>query len=168
MKKAFTLIELLVVIAIIALLTSIVLAATTAARLKARDATRMDDLHQLSVSLESYFNENGGTYPSTSGQWQGICPDYNPGGALGRSGPNGWIPNLAPANIPILPIELHPVGTYGCYLYRSDGHDYKLLAHQTVEYCSSPTFIPSTSGLYDPQRSNQCTFQVSTPGAANW
>ena len=164
MKKhssGFTLIELLVVIAIIAFLTTVVLGATMTARIKARDATRMDDLHQVAVSLESYYNEHGNSYPSTGGSanYQGTCSGY------ARTGANGWVPNLAPKYIPILPQDPIQNGPTGCYLYTSDGTDYKLLAHQTVEY-GCP--VPSSSAYYDPKRPTECTFQVSTSGAANW
>lgn len=61
-KKAFTLIELLVVVAIISLLSSIVMASLNSARVKARDAKRKADLHQLRSALELSFN-NRGYYP---------------------------------------------------------------------------------------------------------
>lgn len=65
-NKGFTLIELLVVIAIIGLLSSIVLASLNSARVKARDARRMSDLHQIRLALEFYYNDNG-KYPTVSG-----------------------------------------------------------------------------------------------------
>lgn len=160
--RGFTLLELLIVIAIIGLLTSITLGAVTVARQKARDAKRMDDLHQVAVSLESYFNEHNNTYPSTNGAWWGTCSDY---GLHDVTGSNGWVPNLAPTDMPVLPKEPLQTATFACYLYRSDGHDYKLLAHQTVEY-GCP--LQQTSAFYDPIRPGQCTYQISTPGGAGW
>ena len=165
-NSGFTLIELLAVIAIIALLTTIVLGAVTSARLKARDTERMDNLHQVAVSLESYFNEHGGHYPTTEGNWWGTCAAY---GSHDRSGPNGWVPDLAPDDIRILPLEGQQPTTATCYLYRSDGTDYKLLAHQTVEY-DCP--VNPKDALFDPVRDvapyNECTYQISTPGGAGW
>jgi len=61
-KRGFTLIELLVVIAIIGILSSVVLASLSSARLKARDSKRVSDLDQIRVALEMYFDANG-TYP---------------------------------------------------------------------------------------------------------
>ena len=62
-KRGFTLIELLVVVAIISLLASIVFASLSTARAKGRDARRMEDLHQIAIALELYFDDNG-YYPS--------------------------------------------------------------------------------------------------------
>ena len=61
-KKGFTLIELLVVIAIIGLLSSIVLANINVARLKARDAKRLEDIRSVQTALELYYGANG-SYP---------------------------------------------------------------------------------------------------------
>lgn len=58
-EKGFTLIELLVVIAIIGLLSSIVLASLSTARVKARDARRQVDLNQIYLALQLYFDANG-------------------------------------------------------------------------------------------------------------
>lgn len=63
-SKGFTLIELLVVIAIISLLASVLLASLTTARAKARDATRLSDMHQMEIALELYFTTYG-TYPNS-------------------------------------------------------------------------------------------------------
>jgi prepilin-type N-terminal cleavage/methylation domain-containing protein len=61
-RKGFTLIELLIVIAIIGVLSSIILNAIQQARMKARDARRKSDIHQLQIALESYYSDNG-MYP---------------------------------------------------------------------------------------------------------
>jgi prepilin-type N-terminal cleavage/methylation domain-containing protein len=58
-NKAFTLIELLVVIAIIALLSSIVIASLSAARQKARDASRIAHARSIKTALHFYEDKYG-------------------------------------------------------------------------------------------------------------
>lgn len=64
MRRGFTLVELLVVIAIIGILSSIVLGSLYTARIKANDARRKSDFHQIVNALELYNTKNG-SYPST-------------------------------------------------------------------------------------------------------
>lgn len=71
--KGFTLIELMVVIAIIGLLSSIMLASLTNARLQARDAKRVSDLSQIKIALEEYYQDHG-YYPASDCGWN--CNGY--------------------------------------------------------------------------------------------
>src|ERR1035437_1702043 len=76
--KGFTLIELLVVVAIIGLLSSVVMASLNSARIKARDAKRAEDIHQIQTAVEMYYNDNG-HYPNSSGAWASFdSPSYSP------------------------------------------------------------------------------------------
>ena len=140
-SRGFTLIELLVVIAIIALLSSVVLSALNTARAKSRDAMRLSELREVQKALETYHLQNG-AYPSTG---------------VGAS-----IPNLAPAYISSIPQEPQPTSQQ-CFLYRSDGTDYKFLTHQTMETC-----IAGTCPLQDPVRTSQTTSSVYSDGARTW
>jgi prepilin-type N-terminal cleavage/methylation domain-containing protein len=159
-QKAFTLIELLVVISIIGLLSTLAVVALTNAQKKSRDTKRRSDLKQISTALELYFDSNNG-YPSTSGNWWGNCSGY---GSHPTSGSNGWVPNLAPTYMGVLPLDPKPNGAGGCYLYRSNGTDYKMLTNTTVESISA---VPSTDPMYDPYpRSTSLT--IYTPGARTW
>lgn len=133
MRKGFTLIELLVVIAIIGILSSVVLTSLNAARSKARDATRFQDLDQVANALELYHLDNG-RYPINSGQWTGTTPGcYN----LAEGGdPNSVIPGLVPEYIREIPQDPNPeIDADHCYIYTSssDGEDYKFMAYWTVE-----------------------------------
>jgi len=64
LRRGFTLIELLVVISIIAMLSSIVLAATNAARIKARDSARIQTVKEIQKALSLYYADYG-YYPQT-------------------------------------------------------------------------------------------------------
>ncbi len=57
--SGFTLIELLVVVAIIAMLASIVVSSLNVARAKARDARRMQDIHEIDNAIQLYIADNG-------------------------------------------------------------------------------------------------------------
>jgi prepilin-type N-terminal cleavage/methylation domain-containing protein len=65
MKRAFTLIELLVVVGIIALLTGIMVPATSSARLRAKIAVVNAELRDIAMALESYSYDNDDLYPPT-------------------------------------------------------------------------------------------------------
>jgi type II secretion system protein G len=155
-RKGFTLIELLVVIAIIGILASVVLASLNTARAKSRDATRLSQTREVEKALQMYFADSG-TYPNTGGAWRGTSP-----GCYGAGG-NNAIPGLAPTYISVVPQDpQQPVGG-GCYLYRSDGVDFKFLIHGTFETCN-----PGSCPLQDPQRMSQRTGAVYSAGARTW
>lgn len=146
MKRGFTLIELLVVIAIIGILSSVVLASLNNARLNARTARSIQDLHSLRTALELYVTSNNGNYPLSSGSgggWDGLYTCW------GDSTTN-WIPGLAPIYIPSLPRS--PNNSTNCdnnYIYRSDGVNYKLIWHNP-EACT--TVQSKYANLVDPNR----------------
>lgn len=64
-KSGFTLIELLVVIAIISLLSSVVLASLTSARVKTRDTKRAAEVTQIRNAILAYQFQNG-KFPTTT------------------------------------------------------------------------------------------------------
>ena len=72
-KNGFTLVELLVVIAIIGVLASVVLVSLSAARMKARDTRRKEDMHQLATAILLYKDTNNEAVPINSntitGDW---------------------------------------------------------------------------------------------------
>ena len=153
--SAFTLIELLVVIAIIGLLSSVVFASLNSARAKARDANRLSDARQIERALELYYNDNN-AYPSTGGGWRGSSP-----GCYGGYG-NNTAPGLTPTYISVFPQDPAPSGG-NCYLYRSNGTDYKFLIHRTFETCN-----PGSCPLQDPARMSQPTGALFSPGGRMW
>ncbi|MFA6338441.1 MAG: prepilin-type N-terminal cleavage/methylation domain-containing protein [Candidatus Paceibacterota bacterium] len=75
-RQGFTLIELLVAITIIGILSSIIIASASAARMKSRDAKRVSDVSNISVALEFYFANNG-RYPAAySDLVASLVPNY--------------------------------------------------------------------------------------------
>jgi prepilin-type N-terminal cleavage/methylation domain-containing protein len=119
--KGFTLIELLIVIAIIGVLSSVVLASLNTARMKARDSRRIQDLKQIKLALELYYDTNG-YYPPSNCGWDcnGYRNSYNP------SSWNILAAELAPyiSTLPIDPINsLNPpwIETYYSYSYGNVG-----------------------------------------------
>ena len=165
-NKGFTLIELLVVIAIIGILSSVVLASLNSARTKSRDARRIADLRQIQAALEVYYDNNG-QYPQPSqgwNTWSGHCPNY------GNN--DNYISGLAPNYIPTLPRDpLYDTGSQ-CYLYRSNGQDYMVMAHITMETIVGGD--PSAAGnpphiqTMDRVCCTQPTIAKYTPGARMW
>lgn len=75
-NKGFTLIELLVVIAIIGLLSSVVIASLSSARIKARDARRKSDLRQIQKAVELYYDKYGTYKIKGSGFWGGTVGTF--------------------------------------------------------------------------------------------
>lgn len=162
-QRAFTLIELLLVIAIIGILSSVVLASLNGARAKARDGERLRELRQLQVALENYRVDRG-TYPVTfSGvtpTWRGHCAGL---GGYGVTGATGYVQNVAPTYIPILPTDPRPLTGNTCYAYASNGREYMVVAYGTVE-----TLAGSGNPAPRPSQPTEATFAFYTSGASSW
>jgi len=156
-RRAFTLIELLVVIAIIGLMSTIAVVSLNSSRVNARNTARKANLVQISKALEVYYSDNGG-YPSTGGSasWNGVCSTY---GSKPDTGAGAWIPNLSPNYMATLPHDPNTKQPSMCYLYTSDGTDYKILAYGLAE-------IPRGSDMIDPIRTD--SYAIYTPAAHSW
>jgi prepilin-type N-terminal cleavage/methylation domain-containing protein len=92
-NRGFTLIELIVAVAILGVVASIGLAILPSGQAKARDAQRKQDLQNLKIALEVYFQKNG-SYPGTSETSHISDP----------SDPN-WIPGMVPTYTSALPVD---------------------------------------------------------------
>lgn len=171
-EKAFTLVELLIVVAIIGILAASVIVNLSLARTRARDARRKADLKSVQTALEIYAEEKG-SYPSTLGM--ASCFQQATGPPF-CAGPAAYIPNLTPEYVGSLPLD--PLlgkpsafalanqatcasGSVG-YRYSSDGRDYKLIAHCTLE-----TELDSSSPFYDAIRPTWA-LGLATAGARGW
>ncbi len=162
-NRGFTLIELLVVIAVIGLLASIVLVALGPARARARDATRKSDMKAIQTALEMYYGVND-RYPIAH-TWHGYRTT-GCGVAAGLSGPGGYIPNLAPTYISVLPVDpRRRFGGCSGYLYLSDGRNYKLLSHAE----GPESFPPAGAPFHDPVRPTWSWMLCSgEPACSGW
>lgn len=153
-SKAFTLIELLIVIVIIGILAVALIPRLTWAQARARNTARMADLRQIQAALALY-NADTGKYPNTSSSRRWNCVNFG-------SHPTSWltwyVPGLAPEYISSLPLDPKSKRPGECYVYRSDGADYMILAYRTVEW--SQSWIPNEMiRNYDAI----ATYAISTP-----
>lgn len=156
-SQGFSLIELLVVISIISYLASVVFVKFDNTRAEARDSRRYNDLHQVQIALETYYNINR-SYPDTGGKWWTYCSHDQDPTPRATTGADGYIPNLAPDYISELPIDPqgcedrslnYGEGHFGSYIYRSNGTDYKFAGDWTVE---NGTACKPGNRYWDPQR----------------
>ena len=157
-QRGFTLIELLVVIAIIGILSAVVLTSLNTARQKARNAQRLTAISEIRKALELY-NIDHNAYPSTGGSWWSTCSNF------GSHDPDDVIVGLVPTYMSSFPEDPYTNGVNSCcYIYRSDGTNYKFLAHS----CSD---IPEADypTLIDPRRdggTDNCAIDVINSAAA--
>jgi type II secretion system protein G len=165
-RKSFTLIELLVVIAIIGLLSSIVLVSLNGVRARARDSIRMSTLKELQKAVELYYADNG-SYPLSctgSGQWGSHAPNFGNCDTNYIVGLSNYI-----ATLPIDP--KWDTGSVG-YLYRSDGTNYTILAHVSMETVCGGDPSNSCNRPEIQQMDRPCctqpTIAVYSPGGRNW
>ncbi len=143
-KRSFTLVELLVIIAIVGLLSALIIIAVNQALIKGRDARRMGDIKQITNALELAYAFND-SYP---------IPDGNTTVCLSDCTSSNWCANLI-TQMSSIPND--PLPNQQCYLYNSDGKDFRVAA--TFEASSNDTIAQSDGGLYDEYFEGQ-----STPG----
>lgn len=124
--RAFTLIELLVVIAIIGVLSSVVLVSLNSVREKARDARRMNDLRELKIALELYYNKFS-RYPIISSWATSESTTYDPSSTSWNN-----LESLLSEFISKLPGDPSPKGTSGPWT--TNNYHYAYLSRDGVRY----------------------------------
>ncbi len=154
---AFSLIEILIVVIVLGILTALVIPKFANAKDSSSDGVRKAHMRAVEKALEQYYGKYD-YYPVSHG-WSGDAPSY---GGKGYTGPDGYIPGLAPEFLKELPQDptVTPAGGKG-YLYRSNGRDYKFLAHQT------PKSYGPDQQYYDHRRKTWA-WMISTPGGRDW
>lgn len=116
-RRGFTLIELLVVISIISFLSSVVMSVVNDARVKARDARRLQDMEQIRIALELYRVDNG-RYP----QPHAGC-GYN-NNCYAFSNEPTWNDLTSALSNYISPLPVDPVNTNDCFPWDDNCHVY--------------------------------------------
>lgn len=117
---------------------------------------RVRDLESIRDALESFYKTHG-RYPPSEG-WDGLYSSW------GKSTPE-WIPELVPRFLPELPRDPRcSADPNQQYLYRSDGAEFKLIAHQPDDYACITAQHPD---LADPARAGWA-YGVWSAGAAGW
>ncbi|MFH1610659.1 MAG: prepilin-type N-terminal cleavage/methylation domain-containing protein [Patescibacteria group bacterium] len=151
----FTLVELLVVISIIGLLTVASTVLISTARQKSRDARRQADLRQVYKALNMYLNEviSGGQYPNTGGAF--YCLDNSSSGIRLALITNSGVLVAIPED-PLT--DNRTTVASGCYAYRSNGQDFKLMILLETDDSS----MENDGGTTD------LRYEIFTPGAQVW
>jgi len=155
-RKGFTLIELLVVIAIIGLLSSVILASLSSARMKARDAKRLSDMRQVMIALELYYSDNG-KYPIS---------DYD--GCGGWDVGNQSYPFLnGKLGTNMLKPPVDPIATGNCSgyrYYRYGAGSYGCPASKGAYYVLGVTNMETSNGTYKDSPGWSCLFWKKLAG----
>ncbi len=139
--SAFTLIELLVVIAIIAILAAMLLPALAAAKQKAWTISCNSNLHQISLGMRMFADDNNEFYPESGAviYWNGIDP---------TTGKPSWLQQIVayvgntnvyrcPGNVQL------PMAERGLFNYFNGCNAAFVAAHSDAAVKSSSILMPS-------------------------
>lgn len=167
-QTGFTIVELLIVIVIIGILAAITIVAYNGIQVRSRDTIRVGDLRSIHKAIELYKAENG-SYPlPTNGSmnWTGNCSTF---GSV-----TNYITGISAYVSSNLPLDPKWKNTDNkCYLYRSNGTDFMILAWHVMEnICggdpSSACNPPEIRAMDRQATANEPSIAIFTPGAAGW
>ena len=116
-QSGFTIVELLIVIVVIAILAAVTITAYNGIQERAKVSKVQQDLKSMQRLIELYKSEHD-VYPSTGGAW-----------SYSYSSPDGFIPSVVPTYANSLPrfTADQVVNSGHCYVYNSNGTNYKLI-----------------------------------------
>ena len=161
-EKGFTLIEILVVVAIIGLLSSIVMAALSTARVKARDSRRLSDILQIKKALELYYLNNN-TYPSILAEGEAGCAGWDSSAVDNDGNGRFFIEPLETSGM-IVKMPKDPLNSPSCA-----GYTYRYYLYTGGNSGCTKTFY--VLGIYDLEGTNGGN-HASSPGwncpSRNW
>ena len=140
-----------------------------------RDAQRINDMQNVAAALERYKAASGGRYyprtipPSTT--YRTVCTNGYNKTAYTTSGPSGYIPNLAPQYMAVLPTDPRACqddGSFHGYLFESDGYSYKFMIDTAAETGCGPNneYVDPARAQYNSPGHYFCA--IYSPGGRNW
>lgn len=163
--KGFTLIELMVSISIVAILATIGAVLYSSTQQTARNSKRSQDIQAIATALEVYKSANG-KYLASSG-YSSSNPVVNPATFVCIS---SLASSISPNYMPIVPEDpffSSSSPTTNCYLYVSDGKDYKIRTYdQPLVTTDLPDgILRQQQTLLDPRRDGGTGYNITTCGS---
>lgn len=182
-----TIVEFMVVVVVIGLLVAYVAVEIGKSKARVRDSKRIFDLREIKDALEAYSGDNK-HYPVTGSPeegyfWYTACDSGYKNWE--KTGKDNWIPELlAKKYLEKMPLDpkrkesIAPMKHFSdsnpdsqkstfCYIYRSDGKDYKVAAHCAMErdpiYEGNPFYKGANTWFCGPY-----SIALYTPGAYKW
>ncbi len=128
LHRGFTLMELLVVIAILGMLIIAGLASFTSSQKKSRDLRRKNDLRQIALAMETYYNDYD-SYPLSEVSTNKIQGCWNDAVVSSCDWGMPWkkTQTTGSSTVYMITLPADPLGTHA-YVYESDGTYFKLYA----------------------------------------
>ncbi len=161
-SNGFTLMELLIVIAILGILITVGLGSFQSSQTKSRDTKRKNDLRQISVSLEAYYNDKQ-SYPlsDVNGAMLGCGTNAAATCVWGQIWSNT---SVTPNTIYMEQIPKDPSPLYK-YYYVSDGKYYQLYAkmENTLDTGTGVNQTGYTGTNCAASGTKVCTYGISSP-----
>lgn len=158
-NRGFTLIELMIVMIILGILATIGFTSFQNSQKKGRDGRRKNDLRQISLALEAYYNDYA-KYPSASanGLIKGCGDSASPADC-------NWATAFkftTPANSPTYMIKLpkDPKGNWN-YFYRYTGSGTGFQLYAGLENDQDPDYVAGFSGTQC-SSGTLCTYGISS------